>query len=404
MRRLSQENSIKPDIQCPACGMQAVTIICKIDDVPVHSVKLEATRAAALEIERGNIHLGFCDSCGFIFNVDYDPTLHKYDSDRYESTQAYSATFNEFHNQLAEYLIEEYDLREKTVIEIGCGQGEFLDLLAELGNVNGIGFDPAYLNGKSNPKSSEKVRVIKDYYSEKYAEYNASLICCKMTLEHIHNPFEFVNVIRKSVGQRRETIVFFQVPDVTRILREIAFWDIYYEHCSYFSPESLGSLFRKCGFKIIDLRRDFGDQYLMIEALPGEPVEDAVKGKRADLESHRSNVEYFSNKFKGSMQSWKSVIRKLGEEGKRAVIWGAGSKGVAFLSTLRIKDEIEYAVDINPRKHNTFMAGSGQEIVPPQFLRDFQPHTVFIMNPIYTAEISASLSEMGLSADLIPVE
>ena len=29
--------------------------------------------------------------------------------------------------------------------------------------------------------------------------------------------------------------MFFQVPDMSRVLRDLAFWDIYYEHCSYFT-------------------------------------------------------------------------------------------------------------------------------------------------------------------------
>ncbi|NJM57780.1 MAG: hypothetical protein HC857_10560 [Synechococcales cyanobacterium RU_4_20] len=39
-------------------------------------------------------------------------------------------------------------------------------------------------------------------------------------------------------------MVYFEVPDAERIFAERAFWDVYYEHCSYFSPPSLTAL---CG-------------------------------------------------------------------------------------------------------------------------------------------------------------
>ena len=42
-----------------------------------------------------------------------------------------------------------YDLREKDILEIGCGKGEFLTLLADLGNNRCIGFDPGYHEGRS---------------------------------------------------------------------------------------------------------------------------------------------------------------------------------------------------------------------------------------------------------------
>ena len=44
-------------------------------------------------------------------------------------------------------------------------------------------------------------------------------------------------------------MVFFELPDTERVLTEAAFWDIYYEHCSYFTPGSLARLFRRTGFE-----------------------------------------------------------------------------------------------------------------------------------------------------------
>jgi hypothetical protein len=90
-------------------------------------------------------------------------------------------------------------------------------------------------------------------------------------------------------------------------------------------------------------------------------------------------------------------------DGLRMVIWGAGSKGVAFLTTLKIRDEIAYAVDINPYKHGTYMAGTGHEIVGPAFLRKYQPDVVIVMNPIYREDIRQDLNRMGLTPELLTV-
>ncbi len=63
-------------------------------------------------------------------------------------------------------------------------------------------------------------------------------------------------------------MLLFELPDTTRILDECAFWDIYYEHCSYFTAGSLARLFRQAGFAVDDLYRVYDDQYLVIEARP----------------------------------------------------------------------------------------------------------------------------------------
>jgi hypothetical protein len=91
------------------------------------------------------------------------------------------------------------------------------------------------------------------------------------------------------------------------------------------------------------------------------------------------------------------------KEGRRAVIWGSGSKGVAYLTTLGITDEIEYVVDINPRKQGMFMAGSGHPIVGPDFLRDYRPDLVVVMNAIYTEEIRDHLARLGLAPEVVAV-
>ena len=86
---------------------------------------------------------------------------------------------------------------------------------------------------------------------------------------------------------------------------------------------------------------------------------------------------------------------------KTAVVWGAGSKGATFLNSLKIKNQIKYVVDINPRKQGKYIAGTGQKIVTPDFLINYQPDSVIIMNPVYIKEIYQMINEMGIFPDLI---
>jgi SAM-dependent methyltransferase len=387
---------------CPNCNSTDLSIFFELKKVPVHSVLLLPTREQALDYPKGDIALGFCQDCGFISNVIFDPRLHEY-STGYESTQGFSSTFSSFNRRLATRLIERFDLHNKNIIEIGCGQGEFLNLLCELGGNRGVGFDPAYSSERSNNEISNRILFIKDFYSEKYAHHQADFVCCKMTLEHIQNTAEFVNIVRRSIGDRPDTIVFFQVPDVTRILKEIAFWDIYYEHCSYFSSDSLYRLFRRCGFEVISLIRDYDDQYLMIEARPGNGQSEVLLDQEDNLATLKQDMDYFAADYRNRLEMWRRHLREIKERGQQAVIWGGGSKAVAFLTTLNIQQEIEYAVDINPYKHGTYLPGTGQKIVAPEFLKENAPDVVIVMNPIYSNEIKQDLDEMGVAAQLVPV-
>ena len=86
---------------------------------------------------------------------------------------------------------------------------------------------------------------------------------------------------------------------------------------------------------------------------------------------------------------------------RKTVIWGAGSKGVSYLTTLAAEKEIEFAVDINPFKHGMYMAGTGQQIVAPEFLSEYKPDLVVAMNDIYLDEIRAELDRVGVDAELV---
>lgn len=371
----------------------------EVKNVPAHSVLLMPAREVALNYPQGDLVLGFCQDCGFISNLAFDPGQHEYSS-RYEETQGFSSTFNAFHRRLAIYLIDRYDLHNKTVIEIGCGKGEFLNLLCELGQNHGVGFDPAYVSERNQSPAKDRIAFIKDFYSEKYSAYKGDFVCCKMTLEHVQPVADFVRTIRRTLGDQTGTIVFFQVPNALRILWELAFWDIYYEHCSYFSMGSLAHLFRKGGFDVLNLWQDYDDQYVMIEARPRTGPAKARLSAEKDLEELTAAAAYFAENCQTKIEKWKQDLQTLKRGGRRVVLWGGGSKAVAFLTTLGIQDEIGYAVDINPHKHGTYLAGTGQEIVVPSFLKEYQPDTIIVMNAIYCNEIQQELAGMGLSPEI----
>lgn len=388
---------------CRACGDRSVQVFYEVRNIPVQSVLLFPTSEEALGMPRGDLVLGFCASCGFIGNQAFDPRLIEYSS-RYEETQSYSTTFTKFHTDLATRLIERFGLREKKVLEIGCGKGEFLTLLCELGNNHGIGFDPGYDETRTVSPAKDRMTFIKDFYSERHADVSADLVCCKMTLEHISAPLAFMQMIRKALGTRLHTRVFFQIPEVARILREGAFWDLYYEHCSYFSPVSLAGLFRRAGFSVNEVWTEYDDQYIMIDAFPAAKGDTEISPvDRSRIVDLQNLTKQFAIDVESRIRVWSDLVRARARAGRRMVIWGAGSKGVGFLTALQLKQEIPYAVDVNPHKHGTFLAGTGQEIVPPDFLRSYRPDLVFIMNPVYRGEIHATLQEMGVAADLIPL-
>lgn len=416
------------EYSCPSCYGDCISIFYRIEDVPVHSVLLLETREQALSYPTGDISLGFCNSCGFVSNYTFDSELHEYSS-KYESSQAFSPTFNKFSKKLAELLINRYELSGKNIIEIGCGQGEFISVMAQMGGNHGIGFDPAYDGSRvyhTEKFSTESISVVKtrdelenrvhsetckgcitfvsDFYGDTPDGLDADFICSKMTLEHIYNTSEFMQDLRDSLVSGNDVILFFQVPELTRILDELAFWDIYYEHCSYFAPASLARLFYKTGFEVRDIWTDYDDQYLMIEAGAKRRGKLLHPELRNGIDKLRSKIYYFSENHMRKLDAWKSRIEEYLAEGRKTVIWGSSSKAVAFLTTLKIPfNELQYVVDINPYRQSSYVSGTGQEITSPEFLQDYEPDVVIVMNHIYLEEIRRQLQSLHLNPTIVTV-
>ena len=387
---------------CFACGQRGLRTFYEVRGIPVHSCLMLADRREALDYPKGDLRLGHCPSCGLVQNVLFDPSVHEY-STRYEETQHFSPRFLRFCEGLVDKLVADYDLRGKSVLEIGCGKGEFLVMLAERGECRGTGIDPGYRPERTTSPAAGRIQFLQDFYGPKYTHLNGEMVACRHTLEHIQPVREFVELVRESVGDGQDTVVFFEVPDVARVLEEQAFWDVYYEHCSYFSLGSLARLFRQCRFDLVDLWTDFDDQYLMLVAKPG----DGRGGKRFaiedDLARMQRAVDRFAAEVPRKQAQWRDQVRAAKARGERIVVWGSGSKCVAWLTTMGIRDEIEFVVDVNPHKHGMFLAGTGHEIVSPAFLKDYRPDLVVIMNPIYRDEIRADCERLGLRPELMAV-
>jgi len=386
---------------CPNCGAAGLEAVYEVRGIPTHSCLLMETRAEALDFPTGDLRMAWCGHCGFATNTLFDVAMNAY-SPKYEEVQTFSPTFNSFQSELVERLVGKHGIRRKTVVEVGCGKGEFLLELCDRGENEGIGIDPSFVPGRGEWNSQNRCRFLNELYSvERHGSIPADAIVCRHTLEHIQPTREFVQTIRDAIGNRLDTLVFLEIPDQERVYDERAFWDIYYEHCSYFTQGALERVFLACGFEILDSWRGFGDQYLLIEARPLAPVRRPSFQVRESLDAMREKVRGFANDVPRAIDDWRRRFARWREAGQRVVIWGAGSKGVAFLTTLGVGEALDCAVDINPHKCGYFMPGTGHEVVAPEALRDYRPDVVIVMNEIYREEIRRQLASMGLEPEIV---
>lgn len=360
--------------QCSLCHHSTWQTLYSVEHVPLFQNKVFSTHEEALHAPTAPVELVRCYACGFIWNIRFDPTLMEYNIS-YHNEQHYSATFQAHVADMVD-MLKERGFQKKKIVEIGCGKGYFFDRLREHGFVNLTGYDPAY--------EGHLPDIIKDYFSEKYQTNLADLIVLRHVLEHVADPFQFLQTIANVNRWNGEILI--EVPDVTWIFQKHAFWDIYYEHRNYFMKETIAALFEDAKVNNV-----FGGQYLYLI------------GKLNTLHAPRPfpvNTEIPADTFLPTMEQYHRLLRT-----KRPVIlWGGASKGVTFLNVLDKKAEyVQYIVDINPHKHGKFIAGTGHQILPPEALRQFKQDDVLLIitNENYAEEIQQQALTLAPHAEFI---
>jgi 2-polyprenyl-3-methyl-5-hydroxy-6-metoxy-1,4-benzoquinol methylase len=252
---------------CPVCGSGETVAFLKRDDVPVHQHLLFDSRAAARNIQRGELHLLCCKKCGFIFNATHDASKLSYDS-AYENTQSCSAEFDAYLDSLVAHLVREKNVVNARIVEIGCGKGNFLRKLVapKAWNNTGWGFDTSLAGAATD--LGGRLRLEKRYFSADLMPEPPDVVICRHVIEHVDDPVPFLQTIRAALDGSRPGRIFLETPCTRAILRDGIFRDFFYEHCSYWTAESLATAVETAGFHVREVRHVFGGQYLWLEAEP----------------------------------------------------------------------------------------------------------------------------------------
>jgi hypothetical protein len=211
-------------------------------------------------------------------------------------------------------------------------------------------------------------------------------VICRHVVEHIGPIGEFLTGLRAIADQAGGAVTIIETPSFEWTARNGCFWDVFYEHCNYFTPPCLAYLSRRAGFSSVRQRLVFGGQYQVVELGAGRP--------KTPLQPPRRTVSLA--KFRRESEaSLSSLARRLERAGARKgwAIWGAGAKGVALANRLRqIRPSL--VVDANPSKQGGVIPATRIPIVGPEDARIREVELILIANPNYAAEIDSALAAL----------
>lgn len=381
---------------CGVCGSYRLETFLSRRGVPALQNLLAPSERRATEVPRGDLRMVACEDCGYVSNRAFDPSKVAYGED-YENAQTCSPAFRAHFDDTVAWLVEERGVRARAVVEVGCGDGSFLRQLvcAQDGGNVGHGYDPSYIGPLVD--LGGRVRFEQRYYDPSATDVRADVVVCRHVIEHIDDPVAFLKLLRRPLAGSSDGRVFLETPCVEWILTHRVIWDFFYEHCSLFTRESLGTALEVAGFEVASVRHVFDGQYLLAEAR----ISDEHGAGGVGASSIGAQAREFAASEKIITERWQSMIRKLASTGKVA-LWGAGAKGVTLANLVDpAREWIDCVIDINPKKQGCYVAGAGHPIVDFREIRRRNVTAVVLMNPNYRAEIQAALNRAGLQVEIV---
>ncbi len=348
---------------CRLCGSAELRLGMKLSNSPRNISHLPS--ADEIESDRGiELSVYQCENCRL---VQLRETLDEDYYDEYLMTVSHSPQMQAYQAGQAEEFVTEFHLEGKSVIEVGCGDGNYLAHLRRAGcKVSGI--EPSATFRQEAKQRSLEVHggyVDRDRPAPN-GPYDA--VVTRQVLEHVPDPNSFLTGLRLSL--KPDGVGLIEVPSFEQALEFGRFYDFFADHLNYFSAATLRFALEKNGFDVVRASRGMNGEYLVAWVRNGQPEQ----------------LQRIQTAAESVVRDLQALITQRKKAGKRIAIWGSGAKGLTALGVAGIRD-VAYVVDSDPHKIGRYTSVSHLKIVAPTHLRKESVDVVLITALAYKMEI-----------------
>jgi SAM-dependent methyltransferase len=282
-------------------------------------------------------------------------------------------------------LRREFDLVGKTVLEVGSGKGEMLDVLTEVG-MNPIGIE---FSEKAVSWGRECGRdIIRGYIGDEgvLGDRIFDAFICLNYLEHAPDPGKILRVLWKNISPNG--VGYLTVPNLDYLLGSACLYEFVADHLSYFTKATISNALESNGFEVLecDLINNENDIAILCK-----------KKERVSIGDARDSVDGLCRELKTCVEKEKSL-------GRTVAVWGAGHRTLALLALSRVEC-IDYIVDSAPFKQGLYAPVTHIPIAAPARLQESPVDLLLIMLPgIYSSEVVSIVKKMGLTTEIMTLD
>jgi SAM-dependent methyltransferase len=316
-----------------------------------------------------------CSKCGLV-QLNCAPVPYYKDVIR---AVAVSAEMKQFRETQFKDFVRKYDLKDKKIIELGCGKGEYLSLMKQAGTrASGIEFSQDSVDHcLSNNLDVQKDYILDTNQKLKGGPYDGFFMLSYF--EHLPLPTIQLKAIHNNL--KEDGIGLIEVPNFDMMIRNDLFSEFITDHLTYFTKSTLQSTLLSNQFDVLECNEVWHDYII-----------SAVVRKRS-----RINLQSFKDK----QTSLTSDIHNYIDQYDRVAVFGAGHQALALISLTDIRDKIEYVVDDATFKQGKYTPATHIPIVSREELDKNPVDAIIIIAGSYSEEVLNSLTCQTLNKVII---
>jgi 2-polyprenyl-3-methyl-5-hydroxy-6-metoxy-1,4-benzoquinol methylase len=356
------------DNKCRVCGGKLLNLL-SFCDMPA-SAQNFPTRET-LHLDSGeDLEVCQCSWCNLI-QLNCEPVSYYKEVIR---SAAFSEEMGLFREKQFTEFINSYQLSGKDILEIGCGRGEYMSLMAQCDiNVSGIEYSAESVESCR----ADKLDVNRCYIDteEQPLGFNKQFDAFFILnfLEHLPNINEVLRGVANNLKENAVGLV--EVPNFDMILRNKLFSEFISDHLYYFTKDTLRITLERNGFEIIECKEIWYDYII-----------SATVRKRK-----KTDISHFKNHQKMITKEIKDYILRHGSQ--NVAIYGAGHQALAIIALTNIKNDIKYIIDDATFKQNKYTPATHIPIVSSEKLLTDPVSGVLIMAASYSDEVAKKIKK-----------
>lgn len=353
---------------CRGCGHpQHGPVLLQYEDMPATAQGFPVQETLA--VDHGvQLQVIQCAACGLI-QLTGEPVSYYRDVIR---AAAFSPEMGAFRLAQFRQWADTYGLKDRPVLEIGCGKGEYLALLAASG-MRAYGIEHAA--EAVADCLAQGLQVVQGYLGDAaelpFGHHQFAGFVCLNFMEHWPNPRQSLQALLPALDEH--AIGLIEVPNFDMIVEKGLFSEFIADHLLYFTEQTLRQFLQNNGFEVLSCQPVWQDYIL-----------SAVVRKRVV-----TDLSFFTEYRQGISQRLHAYLDRF--PNRQVAVWGAGHQSLAVIALAQIAARIRYVVDSAPFKQGKFTPASHLPIMSPQVLHTEPVTAVIIMAASYSDEVARML-------------